>query len=92
MLLAQVKAQCLNESNHFGFPDRTAPGGVRPAFNIYGEFYCAPFCGFPVVLAAVLLMPLGSHSRDTAPTSGSGVVLDLYKREPGHSGSSCYEH
>jgi hypothetical protein len=37
--LAQVKAQCLNESNHFGFPDPTAPGGVRPAFNIYGEFY-----------------------------------------------------
>jgi hypothetical protein len=43
MLLAQVKAQCLNESNHFGFPDPTAPGGVRPAFNIYGEFYCCAF-------------------------------------------------
>jgi hypothetical protein len=34
-VLWQVKAQCLNASNHFGFPDASAPHGYRPAVNIY---------------------------------------------------------
>jgi len=34
-VLTQVKAQCLNASNRFGFPDSSLPAGYRPAFNIY---------------------------------------------------------
>ena len=33
--LRAVKAQCLNVSNRFGFPDASQPGGVQPAFVIY---------------------------------------------------------
>ena len=34
-VLRAVKAQCLNASNRFGFPDASLPGGVQPAFEIY---------------------------------------------------------
>jgi hypothetical protein len=34
-VLRQVKAQCEDLANHFGFPDPTSPGGFQPAFNIY---------------------------------------------------------
>jgi hypothetical protein len=33
--LRAVKAQCLNVSNRFGFPDASKPGGVQPAFEVY---------------------------------------------------------
>ena len=32
--LRQVKAQCEDPSNHFGFPDTRLPSGVQPAFTI----------------------------------------------------------
>ena len=34
-VLRQAKAQCLNASNRFGFPDASAPHGYQPAVNIY---------------------------------------------------------
>jgi hypothetical protein len=35
LIAAQVKAQCEDPANRFGFPDASAPHGFRPAFNIY---------------------------------------------------------
>ena len=34
-VLLQVKAQCEDPSNRFGFPDASKPSGFQPAFNIY---------------------------------------------------------
>ena len=34
-VLRQVKAQCEDPRNRFGFPDPTRPHGFQPAFNIY---------------------------------------------------------
>jgi hypothetical protein len=34
-VLLQVKAQCEDPANRFGFPDASAPHGYQPAFNIY---------------------------------------------------------
>lgn len=33
-VLTQIKAQCLDPRNHFGFPDNSQPNGFQPAFNI----------------------------------------------------------
>ena len=33
-VLRQIRGQCLDASNHFGFPDASAPTGIRPAFTI----------------------------------------------------------
>lgn len=33
--LVEVKAQCQDPKNHFGFPDPSKPGGVQPAVEIY---------------------------------------------------------
>ena len=39
VVLRQIRGQCLDSSNHFGFPDASnlATGSIQPAFNI-----CAP--------------------------------------------------
>lgn len=34
-VLIQVKTQCLNDTNQFGFPDASEPSGIQPAVNIY---------------------------------------------------------
>ena len=34
-MLRQVKAQCEDPANRFGFPDASRPAGFQPAFNIY---------------------------------------------------------
>ena len=34
-VIRQVKTQCEDPSNKFGFPDASAPHGYQPAFNIY---------------------------------------------------------
>ena len=34
-VLRQIRGQCLDPSNHFGFPDASAPHGYAPAFTIY---------------------------------------------------------
>lgn len=56
-VIRQVKAQCEDPANKFGFPDASSPNGFKPAFNIYawneyGEVHRKQIClaSFKIIL------------------------------------------
>ena len=67
--IRQIKAQCEDRANRFGFPDASSPHGYQPAFNIYAwnEFgeggILAPSQGQGHMKLQTLAKVLGRGSR-----------------------------
>jgi hypothetical protein len=92
-VIRQVKAQCEEPANRFGFPDASAPNGFQPAFNIYawneyGEGgILAPSQGQGYMKVQTLAKVLGrSEGLPGASSDGGHIRLkaddDIFSRSP----------